>query len=79
MDPALPDGAQAPGRSMTRPEKLAVARKLADLGVNVIEVGFPTMSKNDLETSKLIAREVGNAVDELGFVPAIGALARREV
>ncbi|GMN50186.1 hypothetical protein TIFTF001_019346 [Ficus carica] len=79
MDTTLRDGARAPGRAMTRPEKLAVARKLAELGLDVIEVGFPASSEDDLETSKLIAREIGNGVDELGFVPAIGALARCDV
>lgn len=79
MDTTLRDGARAPGRAMTQPEKLAVARKLAELGVDVIEVGFPASSEDDLETSKLIAREIGNGVDELGFVPAIGALARCDV
>lgn len=79
MDTTLRDGARAPGRVMTRPEKLAVARKLAELGVDVIEVGFPASSEDDQETSKLIAREIGNGVDELGFVPAIGALARCDV
>jgi isopropylmalate/homocitrate/citramalate synthase len=41
FDTTLRDGEQSPGCSMTRPEKLRVARALAELGVDVIEAGFP--------------------------------------
>ena len=41
FDTTLRDGEQSPGCSMTQPEKLRVARALADLGVDVIEAGFP--------------------------------------
>jgi len=41
FDTTLRDGEQSPGCSMTQPEKLRVARALAELGVDIIEAGFP--------------------------------------
>jgi isopropylmalate/homocitrate/citramalate synthase len=61
---------------MSRRQKLDVAWQLAKLGVDIMEVGFPASSKEDLETVKLIAKEVGNAVDDSGYVPVISACAR---
>ena len=68
FDTTLRDGEQAPGCSMTRPEKLRVARALADLGVDVIEAGFPAASKGDWESVQAVSREVGG--------PIIAGLAR---
>jgi 2-isopropylmalate synthase len=61
FDTTLRDGEQAPGCSMTRPEKLRVARALADLGVDVIEAGFPAASRGDFESVSAVAREVEGA------------------
>lgn len=61
---------------MTVKEKLDIARQLAKLGVDVIEAGFPAASEQDREAVKVIAKEVGNAVDENGYVPVICGLAR---
>ncbi len=58
FDTTLRDGEQSPGCSMTRPEKLRVARALAELGVDVIEAGFPAASKGDWESVQAVAREV---------------------
>ncbi len=68
FDTTLRDGEQAPGCSMTRPEKLRVARALAELGVDVIEAGFPAASKGDWESVQAVSREVEG--------PIIAALAR---
>jgi 2-isopropylmalate synthase len=58
FDTTLRDGEQSPGCSMTAPEKLRVARALADLGVDIIEAGFPAASRGDWESVNAVAREV---------------------
>ena len=68
FDTTLRDGEQSPGCSMTQPEKLRVAKALADLGVDVIEAGFPIASRGDWESVNLVAREVHG--------PIIAGLAR---
>ena len=68
FDTTLRDGEQSPGCSMTQPEKLRVAKALAELGVDVIEAGFPAASKGDFEAVNAVAREVHG--------PIIAALAR---
>src|SRR5262245_8774234 len=54
----LRDGEQSPGASMNLAEKLEVARALKDLGVDVIEAGFPIASPGDFEAVQEIARRV---------------------
>ena len=61
FDTTLRDGEQAPGCTMTGDEKLAVARQLARLGVDVIEAGFPAASPGDWDAVAAIAKEVGVA------------------
>jgi 2-isopropylmalate synthase len=68
FDTTLRDGEQAPGCSMTQPEKLRVARALGELGVDVIEAGFPAASRGDWESVSAVAREVQG--------PIIAGLAR---
>jgi len=58
FDTTLRDGEQSPGCSMTREEKLRVARALAELGVDIIEAGFPAASQGDWESVAAVAREV---------------------
>src|SRR5262245_66602912 len=55
FDTTLRDGEQAPGWSMRPAEKLALARQLARLGVDVIEAGFPASSSDDAEAVAAIA------------------------
>ena len=62
FDTTLRDGEQSPGCSMTPPEKLRLAKALADLGVDVIEAGFPAASRGDWESVQAIAREVKGPV-----------------
>src|ERR1700726_694840 len=57
FDTTLRDGEQSPGCSMARTEKLRVARALAELGVDVIEAGFPAASRGDWESVNPGARE----------------------
>src|SRR6201987_4677328 len=62
FDTTLRDGEQSPGCSMTQPEKLRVARSLAELGVDVIEAGFPAASRGDWESVNAVAREVQGSI-----------------
>ncbi len=58
FDTTLRDGEQSPGASMNLTEKLEVAQMLTDLGVDVIEAGFPIASPGDFESVKQIAQTV---------------------
>ncbi|OGW54100.1 MAG: 2-isopropylmalate synthase [Nitrospirae bacterium RBG_13_43_8] len=58
FDTTLRDGEQSPGASMNVPEKLALAKQLAKLGVDIIEAGFAFSSPGDFEAIKTIGNEV---------------------
>lgn len=58
FDTTLRDGEQAPGFSMSRAQKLRMAHALAELGVDVIEAGFPQASAGDFESVRAVATEV---------------------
>jgi len=68
FDTTLRDGEQAPGFSLRHEQKLRLARTLDELGVDVVEAGFPIASADDFEAVRDIAREVRR--------PAVAALAR---
>ena len=68
FDTTLRDGEQAPGFSMDVPAKLAMARALDALGVDILEAGFPIASPADAEAVRQIAAAVRR--------PVIAALAR---
>jgi 2-isopropylmalate synthase len=56
FDTTLRDGEQSPGCSMTVPEKLSMAARLADLGVDIMEAGFPIASEGDFEAVDAVSR-----------------------
>ena len=58
FDTTLRDGEQSPGASMTKDEKLRIARQLERLKVDVIEAGFPASSNGDFEAVSAIARVI---------------------
>ncbi|MFC1834843.1 2-isopropylmalate synthase [Thermodesulfobacteriota bacterium] len=58
FDTTLRDGEQSCGASMNKQEKLRLAHKLAHLGVDIMEVGFPAASPGDYQAVKAIAQEV---------------------
>ncbi|HRA89523.1 MAG TPA: 2-isopropylmalate synthase, partial [Planctomycetaceae bacterium] len=60
FDTTLRDGEQSPGCSMNTREKLEVARALVELGVDVIEAGFPIASPGDFEAVSQIAAKFGD-------------------
>ncbi|MDR2013049.1 MAG: 2-isopropylmalate synthase [Rhodanobacter sp.] len=62
FDTTLRDGEQAPGFSMSLSQKLHMAHALAELGVDVIEAGFPRVSDDDFAAVHRIAREVHGSV-----------------
>jgi len=62
FDTTLRDGEQAPGASLNPAEKLEIASSLADLGVDVIEAGFPISSLGELESVKQIAKVIKGPV-----------------
>ena len=59
FDTTLRDGEQSPGATMTHSEKLEIAELLDEMGVDIIEAGFPAASPDDLEAVRRIAVEVG--------------------
>jgi len=57
FDTTLRDGEQSPGCSMTTPEKMRMAAHLVDLGVDILEAGFPIASEGDFESVQAISRQ----------------------
>ena len=57
FDTTLRDGEQSPGCSMNMAEKLSMAAKLVDLGVDILEAGFPIASEGDFEAVDAVSRE----------------------
>jgi len=62
FDTTLRDGEQAAGGTLNIQEKLEIARQLENLGVDVIEAGFPMASPGDFEAVSAIAKEVRKPV-----------------
>ena len=62
FDTTLRDGEQSPGASMTLEEKLQVAELLDEMGVDIIEAGFPIASNGDFEAVSEIAKRVKRSV-----------------
>lgn len=69
LDTTLRDGEQVPGAKLNIFQKLEIANQLKNLGVDIIEAGFPSSSPGDFEAVKQIAQKVVDG-------PAITALAR---
>ncbi|WP_084861063.1 2-isopropylmalate synthase [Salibaculum halophilum] len=61
FDTTLRDGEQSPGATMTHDEKLEIAEMLDEMGVDVIEAGFPIASEGDFKAVAEIARRSRNA------------------
>ncbi len=62
FDTTLRDGEQSPGATMTHAEKLEIAQLLDEMGVDIIEAGFPIASEGDFKAVSEIARQSQNAV-----------------
>nr|WP_294935202.1 2-isopropylmalate synthase [uncultured Flavobacterium sp.] len=61
FDTTLRDGEQVPGCKLNKDQKRVIARRLDELGVDVIEAGFPVSSPGDFEAVEAIAKTVSNA------------------
>lgn len=62
FDTTLRDGEQSPGATMTLEEKIEIAALLDEMGVDIIEAGFPIASDGDFEAVSLIAGNTRNAI-----------------
>ena len=62
FDTTLRDGEQSPGATMTHDEKLEIAGLLDEMGVDIIEAGFPIASEGDFQAVSEIAKSAKNAV-----------------
>ena len=62
FDTTLRDGEQAPGASMNEKEKMEIAHALERLGVDIIEAGFPVISKGDFNSVKSVAKHIKNCI-----------------
>ncbi|WP_372603172.1 2-isopropylmalate synthase [Actibacterium sp.] len=62
FDTTLRDGEQSPGATMSHAEKLEIAAMLDEMGVDIIEAGFPIASEGDFEAVSDIAKQSKNAV-----------------
>ncbi|CAK0765396.1 2-isopropylmalate synthase [Gammaproteobacteria bacterium] len=62
FDTTLRDGEQSPGASMTREEKVRIAKALERLRVDIIEAGFPAASAGDFDAVKAVAHTVADSI-----------------
>ena len=61
FDTTLRDGEQSPGASMNLEEKIRIASVLEEMGIDIIEAGFPIASNGDFEAVREVARVVKNS------------------
>ena len=62
FDTTLRDGEQSPGASMTLEEKLRIAEMLEDMGVDIIEAGFPIASNGDFESVREVSKIIHKSI-----------------
>jgi 2-isopropylmalate synthase len=62
FDTTMRDGEQSPGASMTKEEKVRIARQLERMRVDIIEAGFPAASDGDFEAVQAVARIIKDSV-----------------
>ena len=75
FDTTLRDGEQSPGCSMHTEEKKRMARQLEELGVDILEAGFPIASSGDFEAVRAVAAQAGPSVT----VAALARAARADI
>ncbi|WP_435163403.1 2-isopropylmalate synthase [Candidatus Pelagibacter bacterium nBUS_25] len=62
FDTTMRDGEQSPGASMSLEEKIQISRIFDELGIDIIEAGFPIASPGDFEAVKAISKIVKNSI-----------------
>ena len=62
FDTTMRDGEQSPGASMSLEEKIQIARIFDELGIDIIEAGFPIASPGDFESVKEISKILKNSI-----------------
>ncbi len=67
FDTTLRDGEQAPGIDLTMEQKVKIAKRLSDMGVDAIEAGFPASSEGEFVATKKILEEIGDYTEVIGL------------
>ena len=62
FDTTMRDGEQSPGASMSLEEKIQIARIFDEMGIDIIEAGFPIASPGDFEAVKAISKILKNSI-----------------
>ena len=62
FDTTMRDGEQSPGASMSLEEKIQIARIFDELGIDIIEAGFPIASPGDFDSVKAISKILKNSI-----------------
>ena len=62
FDTTMRDGEQSPGASMSLEEKIQIARIFDELGIDIIEAGFPIASPGDFESVTAISKILKNSI-----------------
>jgi len=75
FDTTLRDGEQSPGCSMNTTEKKRMARQLEELGVDILEAGFPIASEGDFQAVREVATQAGKGLT----VAALARAARADI
>ena len=70
FDTTLRDGEQSPGATMTHDEKLEIAGLLDEMGVDIIEAGFPIASEGDFAAVSAIAKRANVRVKKVSSLSA---------
>ena len=62
FDTTMRDGEQSPGASMSVEEKIQISRVFDDMGIDIIEAGFPITSPGDFEAVTAISKGLKNSI-----------------
>ena len=65
FDTTMRDGEQSPGASMSVEEKIQISRVFDEMGIDIIEAGFPISSPGDFEAVSEISKEIKNSIPSI--------------